>query len=64
MLKLPAKQCDDKKIKYVRYADDFLIAVNGNRQGEKIKQELIEFISTTLKMELSQEKALQDMMSE
>ena len=59
MLKLPAKQCDDKKIKYVRYADDFLIAVNGNRQNcEKIKQELTEFISTTLKMELSQEKTL------
>lgn len=59
MLKLPVKQCDDKKIKYVRYADDFLIAVNGNRQDcEKIKQELTEFISTTLKMELSQEKTL------
>lgn len=59
MFKLPAKQCDDKKIKYVRYADDFLIAVNGNRQDcEKIKQELTEFISTTLKMELSQEKTL------
>lgn len=59
MLELPAKQCDDKKIKYVRYADDFLIAVNGNRQDcEKIKQELTEFISTTLKMELSQEKTL------
>lgn len=59
MLKLPAKKCDDKKIKYVRYADDFLIAVNGNRQDcEKIKQELTEFISTTLKMELSQEKTL------
>lgn len=59
MLKLPAKQCDDKKIKYVRYADDFLIAVNGNRQDcEKIKQELTEFISTTLKMEFSQEKTL------
>ena len=59
MLKLPAKQCDDKKIKYVRYADDFLIDVNGNRQDcEKIKQELTEFISTTLKMELSQEKTL------
>ena len=43
----------------VRYADDFLIAVNGNRQDcEKIKQELTEFISTTLKMELSQEKTL------
>lgn len=59
MLKLPAKQCDDKKIKYVRYADDFLIAVNGNRQDcENIKQELTEFINTTLKMELSQEKTL------
>ena len=59
MLKLPAKQCDDKKIKYVRYADDFLIAVNGNRQDcEKIKQELTEFINTTLKMELIQEKTL------
>ena len=59
MLKLPAKQCDDKKIKYVRYADDFLIAVNGNRQDcEKIKHELTEFISTTSKMELSQEKPL------
>ena len=59
LLKLPANQCDDKKIKYVRYADDFLIAVNGNRQDcEKIKQELTEFISTTLKMELSQEKTL------
>ena len=59
MLKLPAKQCDDKKIKYVRYADDFLIAVNGNRQDcENIKQELTEFINTTLKMELSQEKTM------
>lgn len=59
MFKLPAKSCDDKKIKYVRYADDFLIAVNGNRQDcEKIKEQLAEFIRNTLRMELSQEKTL------
>lgn len=59
MFKIPAKSCEDKKIKYVRYADDFLIAVNGNRQDcEKIKAQLTEFVSVTLKMELSQEKTL------
>jgi len=59
MFKTPAKLCEDKKIKYVRYADDFLIAVNGNRQEcEKIKEQLTEFIQNVLKMELSQEKTL------
>lgn len=55
----PAKLCNDKKLKYVRYADDFLIAVNGSREDcEWIKAQLTEFISQTLKMELSQEKTL------
>lgn len=59
MFKIPAKLCEDKKIKYIRYADDFLIAVNGNRQEcEQIKEQLAEFIRNTLKMELSQEKTL------
>ena len=59
MLKTPAKLCNDKKLKYVRYADDFLIAVNGNRQDcEWVKAKLTEFIRDTLKMELSQEKKL------
>ncbi len=59
MLKTPAKLCNDKKLKYVRYADDFLIAVNGNRQDcEWVKAKLTEFIRDTLKMELSQEKTL------
>ena len=44
---------------YVRYADDFLIAVNGSKQDcEWIKAKLTEFIQNTLKMELSQEKTL------
>lgn len=59
MRNIPAKLCNDKKLKYVRYADDFLIAVNGNKQDcEWIKAQLTEFICGTLKMELSQEKTL------
>ena len=55
----PAKDCNDKKIKYVRYADDFIVAVNGNKEDcENIKAKLTEFISSVLKMELSQEKTL------
>ena len=57
MYQIPAKLCDDKKIKYIRYADDFLIAVNGNRKDcEWIKSQLTDFIYKDLKMELSQEK--------
>lgn len=59
MFKLPAKLCEDKVIKYVRYADDFLIGVNGDRQDcERIKAQLAKFIGTELKMELSEEKTL------
>jgi len=32
ILKTPAKQQTDKKLSYVRYADDFLIAVNGSKK--------------------------------
>ena len=59
MFKVPAKRCTDKRIKYVRYADDFLIGVNGNRQDcEWIKAQLTEFIGSALEMELSVEKTL------
>ena len=59
MLKTPSKSHTDKKIKYVRYADDFLIAVNGSREDcVEIKRKLAEFIGGTLKMELSEEKTL------
>lgn len=59
MLKTPAKLCNDKKLKYVRYADDFLISVNGDRQDcEWVKAKLTEFVRDVLKMELSQEKTL------
>lgn len=48
-----------KKLKYVRYADDFLIAVKGSKEDCKmIKQRLSEYISNHLNMELSEEKTL------
>lgn len=59
LLKTPCKSQTDKVIKYIRYADDFLIGVNGTKEeAEWVKQQLASFISTTLKMELSQEKTL------
>lgn len=59
LLSTPAKLHDDKKLKYVRYADDFLIAVNGSKEDcEWIKAKLTDFIHGELNMELSQEKTL------
>jgi len=58
-LATPSKAQTDKKLKYVRYADDFLIGVNGNREDcVAIKTRLTEFIASVLKMELSAEKTL------
>ena len=59
MLRTPTKSQTDKVIKYVRYADDFLIGVNGNREEcQKIKQTIREFMVNELHMELSEEKTL------
>lgn len=59
MLNTPSKSQTDKKLSYVRYADDFLIAVNGSREDcEAIKAKLGEFISKYLNMVLSDEKTL------
>lgn len=59
LMSIPCTAQIDKKLKYVRYADDFLIAVKGNREDcQWIKSKLAEFIGDTLKMELSEEKTL------
>lgn len=59
LLKTPCKSQTDKEIKYVRYADDFIIGVRGSREDcEEIKQKLSCFIRDSLKMELSEEKTL------
>ena len=55
--KLPYTDCTDKKISYVRYADDFLIGVKGNKEDcIRIKEELKSFLTSELKLELSDEK--------
>jgi len=57
--KTPCKSKTDKVIKYIRYADDFIIGVKGDKSDcERIKQQLSDFIGQTLKMELSEEKTL------
>lgn len=57
LLTLPSKDCSDKNIAYVRYADDFLIGVKGTKaECEQIKTILKDFLSDELKLELSIEK--------
>lgn len=48
-----------KRIKYVRYADDFLIGIIGSKHDSiQVKDAVKEFLSTSLKLELSDEKTL------
>lgn len=57
--KIPCASKTDKVVKYIRYADDFIIGVKGDKADcEALKAQLSEFISHTLKMELSDEKTL------
>ena len=59
LMTIPCTAQTDKKLRYIRYADDFLIAVKGSKEDCKaIKQKLSEFISGQLNMELSEEKTL------
>jgi group II intron reverse transcriptase/maturase len=48
-----------RKLKYVRYADDFLVGVVGSlKECEQIKKDIKTFLSEKLKLELSEEKTL------
>lgn len=59
LLKMPYTSQTDKKLKYIRYADDFIIGVKGSQEDCLwIKRKLSEFIGHALKMELSEEKTL------
>jgi group II intron reverse transcriptase/maturase len=59
---LPTQDPNDpeyRRLRYVRYADDFLLGFAGSREeAEEIKQQLSEFLQGTLKLQLSQEKTL------
>ena len=59
MHKVPYVSKTDKVLKYIRYADDFIIGIKGEKTDcERIKRQFSEFVSQTLKMELSDEKTL------
>ena len=48
-----------RRLQYVRYADDFIIGIIGSKaDAQTVKQEISQFISETLRLELSDEKTL------
>ena len=56
---LPAHPADNKKFAFVRYADDWLAGVCGTKEEcEILKAEISQFLSTELKLTLSEEKTL------
>jgi group II intron reverse transcriptase/maturase len=59
---LPANDPIDpafRRLAYVRYADDFLLSFTGPRsEAEEIKQQIGDFLRSTLKLEMSEEKTL------
>ena len=62
MRTIPSVDTMDKnfiRVGYVRYADDFIISVIGNKKlAETIKTEVSEFLLNTLKLNLNEEKTL------
>ena len=62
MQQLPSYDPEDpdfRRLKYVRYADDFLLGFTGPKsEAEEIKHKLEEFLREQLKLELSQAKTL------
>jgi Type II intron maturase len=61
-VQLPSQDVNDphyRRLRYVRYADDFLLGFIGPKQeAEEIKQQLETFLRDKLKVELSQAKTL------
>lgn len=48
-----------RRLKYIRYADDFILGVIGSKeQAQRIKEDIKSFLSASLALELSEEKTL------
>lgn len=48
-----------KRMRYIRYADDFIVGIIGSKDDcVRVKAEIAEYMSDTLKLELSDEKTL------
>lgn len=50
---------DYKRMKYVRYADDFIIGIIGSKdEARKVKEDIAKYLCDKLKLELSEDKTL------
>ena len=50
---------DYRRMKYARYADDFLVGIIGSKQdAQQIKEDIKNFLADRLALELSDEKTL------
>lgn len=62
LLKIPYYDPEDvsyKRLRYVRYADDFLIGIIGSKEdAERIKRKVGNFLKTELDLDLSEDKTL------
>lgn len=61
-MQLPSMDTNDpdfRRLKYIRYADDFLLGFIGTKaEAEQIKEEIGAFLQETLKLEMSKAKTL------
>ena len=59
MSSINTKDGDYRRLRYVRYADDFILGFTGTKsESEEIKAELGKYLKTELKLDLSEEKTL------
>jgi len=50
---------DFKRLRFIRYADDWLVGIAGSRKdAEKVKDKIALYLQTELKLQLNQEKTL------
>lgn len=57
MLDVLDKELEKRKLKFVRYADDFVILVKSKRAGMRVQASVTRFLAKRLKLPVNQEKS-------
>ncbi len=59
MPSINTQNADYRRLRYVRYADDFILGFTGSKEeAKRIKIEIAEWVTNNLKLDLSEEKTL------